>query len=375
MSWLSQFIHNPGQFITHEPLKALGLLAAPLGLAAAPFLAPELAAGAGLFGAAEGAAGAGAGALGFAGAEAGAGALGLEGLAGAEAGGSSLAELLEGSGGPFAGLGGGEGFGGGAMGFAEAAPGTNSAYVADAFSALGGATPGEGLPGGPGFGGEAAPFGGASPADAAAAGSTGPGVTAGGADPAAAGEQGFWDKLVGKSQESFWKNPLGVGAAGLGLGYNMLQGSKMSPEMKAMEGQAAQLNQQQAQLMSYLQKGTLPPGLQQAVQNASAAAKANAISNAAKNGQSTDPTQNTALAGALAGVDRNMIALIAQQGVALMNSGLQAAGISSQLYAMLEKINQQHAQSTGQAIANFAVALSGGPKINVIGGSGMGMAA
>lgn len=156
---------------------------------------------------------------------------------------------------------------------------------------------------------------------------------------------------------------------------NILRGSQQSPEMKALGGQAAQLNAQQVKLMSYLEKGTLPPGLQQAVQSATSAAKANAISNAARNGQSTDPTQNTPLAAQLASIDKQMIALIAQQGVALMNSGLVAAQISSSLYGMLEKLNQQHAQSTGQAIANFAAALSGGPKINVIGGGGMGMAA
>jgi hypothetical protein len=364
MSWLSSFLHNPIDYVSQNPLKALGLLAAPVAAVAAPFLAPEIAAGAGLFGGAE-AAGAGAagaeGALGLAGAETG-------GLAGAElgaGGGTSLAALTE-TGGPFAGIDGGTGFASAGQGALGYAPNFDATF--------GAVTPSDGLYGSPGFGGEAAPLGAASPADAAAAGSASgvsslPDVAgAGGAQPS------FWDKLVGGAESSLMKNPLGIGLAGAGLGYNILRGSQTSPEMKALAGQAGQLNAQQAQLMSYLQKGTLPPGLQQGVQNATAAMKANLIRNAAHNGQSTDPTQNTALAQDLANVDRQAIELIAKEGVALMNSGLQAAQISSNLFAMLEKIHQEQSASTGRAIANFAAALSGGPKINVIGNSGLGFA-
>lgn len=361
MSWLSSFLHNPIDYISENPLKALGLLAAPLGLAAAPFLAPEI-----------GAIGGGIGeALGFGGAAEGT-ALGLA----PEVGGNSLQGLLEGAGGPF------ESFASGAPGGGapstlsslvqapELVPGS-SAHFTDTFSQLNSGAFSEGLPGGSGFGGEAAPIGGTTPMQAAAEGATGPGINAGGAEAGGS----FWDKIVGGAKDSIMKNPIGVGLAGAGLGYNMLTGSRQSPEMKALSGQAGQLNQQQAQLMSYLQKGTLPPGLQQGVQNATAAMKATIISNHARNGMNTDPSQNSALAQELGNVDRYAIELIAKEGVALMNSGLQAAGISSNLYAMLEKIHMQQAQSTGQAIANFAAALSGGPKINVIGNSGMGFAA
>ena len=383
MSWLSQFINDPGQFITESPLKALGLLAAPLGAIAAPFLAPEIGAATGLFGAGEAAAGAGA-----AGAEAaGAGALGFGEAAagaGAEAGGTSLEALLGGTGGPFEGIAGGGGLStaGGPGGALAYAPDFNASF--DAFGGAAGGAPSPGLPGGAGFGGEAAPFGGVSPADAAAEGSTGAGINAGGgADLTGGGGQSFWDKIVGGAQKSFANNPLGIGLAGAGLGYNMLTGNRTSPEVKAMQGQAAQLNQQQAELMGYLQKGTLPPGLQSAVSSATSAMKARIISNHARNGMSTDPSQNSALAQELNNVDLQAVQLIAQQGVALMNSGLQAAGISSQLYGMLEKINQQQAQSTGIAIANFAAAASGyrpqgtGYNTQVPGGynSGMGFAA
>lgn len=422
MSWLSEFLHSPIDYISENPLKALSLLAAPAAAIAAPFAFPALggalgigagagagaaagsgAVGAGLLGAeapfllgggaglgAEGAAAGGLGGLGLfggGGAEGGSFLGGLEGLfggGGAEGGfGSALGFAPEGATGGFGS--GVEGLGA-LKGGADATAGAFSAGVPDWANSVMMDTdwiarmfPGE-------FGPSSATFGDVMSA-APTAGDVGGGVggglggivtdpgmagapLAGTADavatgtsgPLTAAQPGFMDNLVTGATNSLTKNPLGIGLAGLGLGYNILQGQQTSPEMKALGANAAALNAQGQQLMSYLQNGTLPPGLQTAVDNATHAMKARIIANHAKNGQSTNPAQNSALAQELNQVDLNAVALIAQQGQQLLTTGMNATNMSTQLYGMLENLNRQSSQRTGQAIANFAAALSGGPR-------------
>ena len=308
---------------------------------AAPFFAPFAigAAGAGF-----GAAGAaeGAGALGF-GAEAGAGEAGL---------GSWFSGLGEG------GLvGGGEAAGGGSDLLALTAPETSSAW------------PGLGLEGA--AGGEAAPIGLAGDYSGAIGGAEGSAILGGGETASA---PGFWDKLVSGATSSLTKNPLGIASAAFGLGKNILGGSKGSPELDALRnqagalgGQAGQLNAQGQQLASYLQSGTLPPGLQTSVDQAAKAYKARIIQNHAKNGMSTDPRQNSALSAELAQADINAVMMTAKigqdllaSGTQFLNMGMQAQGLSSKIYEGLIRLDREQSKATGVAIANFASALSGG---------------
>ena len=362
MSWFSEFIDDPIEFISDEPLKALGLLAAPIGAIAAPFLLPEMAAGAGLFGAGEAAAG-GLGAAGLGeGALAGAS---LEGLAGGAAGGTAASEGL------FGGLGlsgfGGEagGLGSTALGFGSEAPGAASAWSSLGLPELGGealsamaydAPEGAGdmfaggLPGEAGFGGEAAPSGGmpgfpdASYAPTGSTSSQSPGFFS-----------NMWDKMAADPLKS-----AGIGLSGAGLAYNLAGGMGKSPNVAAMQAGAGAQSAQAKQLMSYLQKGQLPPGLEGVAKTMKQSMDAQAIANAAKSGMSTDPTQNTSLMNQLSANNDRVFGWIAQQGVQLLNSGIQLSGLSNNLYAQLEALDRQQSQQTGQAIANFASALNGG---------------
>lgn len=339
MSWLSQFAHNPGQFITHEPLKALALLAAPAAAIAAPFAIPALGSALGI-GAGAGAAGAGVGLA------EGAGLLGAEagGLLGAEAGLGGALTATGAAGGGAESILSSLGIDGGAFG-SDAL----GAFAADTSGGLGADT------------GIASLAGGTPATDAIAAQGFAP--LAG--PEAAAAQPGFFDNLVTGATNSITRNPIGVGLGVGGLAYNIAAGQKVSPEMKAMSENAKALNAQGQQLMSYLQSGTLPPGLQTAIDNAKAASRARIIANHARNGQATDPSMNSALAQELNQLDLNATALIAQKGQELLTTGMNATNMSTQLYSMLEGMNRQQSQQMGQAIANFAAALSGPRPIQI----------
>jgi hypothetical protein len=177
----------------------------------------------------------------------------------------------------------------------------------------------------------------------------------------------FIDKLMsgvknapGSAVDQLAKNPLGIAAAGVGLGYNMLSGQKQLPEQKALTGQAQTLSTQGQQFMNYLQTGTLPAGLQAAVNQAQAAAKARIIANHAANGENTDPTHNSMLAQELAQADQNALIAVAQEGEKLFTAGANEVGLSSQIYERLMQIDQQQTQNMGRAIASFASALGSG---------------
>lgn len=299
--------------------------------------------------------------------------LGLFGAGAAEAGGAALlggeAALGAGEAGLFgAGLGevAGAGLGGAEAGLFGAEAG------ADLFGfggSLGGAAEGGGdlaaLASGGGGGG--ASSGAATSFElggAASEASTGLGelskTAAGEVGQVAGGSTSVFDKLM----SGISNNPLqaaGVGIAGAGLGYNMLQGSKDSAERKALGGNAQALGAQGQQLMSYLQEGKLPPGLQAQVEKDSAAARARIIQNHAQNGMPTDPSQNSALAQELNNVDQQAMIKTAQIGERLLASGITEIGMSNDLYAKLIGLDRQQSQSTGLAISNFAAALGGRP--------------
>ena len=180
---------------------------------------------------------------------------------------------------------------------------------------------------------------------------------AGGAAPAAPAAGGSGDKSILDSLGI--KNPLGAAIGAGGLAYSVLQGQqqqKYSPEMLA---QAQSLNAQGQQLLSYLQSGTLPAGLQASLTQATSAAKAKVISNFAAQGQNTDPTQNTALAQTLLQIDQQALISTAQIGQQLMTSGIQETGLSSDLYKTLANIDQTQTANIGKAIAGFASSISG----------------
>ena len=203
------------------------------------------------------------------------------------------------------------------------------------------------------------------------------GATSGGTNAAASGGS-FFDKLVSGASTSLTKNPLGIAVAGGALGYDVLKGNpnsaaenQLNADAQGLQAQGAGLTANGQQLQTYLTNGTLPPGQQAAVTHAVQAAKAKIIANAAANGQNTNPTQNSALAQDLAAADMQGLSMagtletqLAQTGTSLINSGLHATGLSSEIYQALVKIDQTNNSQLMTAIASMAAALGGGTKIS-----------
>lgn len=187
------------------------------------------------------------------------------------------------------------------------------------------------------------------------------------AAPTAASSGGGFslENLVNGIGKSVTNNPLSF-LGGLGSLYNAYQQHQamkgipsLSDVAPQLAQQASQLNEQGQALASYLTNGNLPPGLQSSLEQATKAAKAKVISNYAAQGMSTDPTQNTALAQTLAAIDQQAIISTAQIGQQLMQSGLNASQLSSNLYKTLAQIDQTQTEQIGKSIANFASAISG----------------
>ena len=289
-----------------------------------------------------------------------------------------LPEMLGGAGFGAGGLFGGAGGLGGLFGGGAAAADAGAGLAGAAGDVAGGATAADTAIGGGALGLTGADSFASAPGiqaiDAsmvtpgAPAGNVGAGLTgdasgivggAGGTSPGAGGG-GFLDKLISGATSSLTKNPLGIAAAGAGLGLSALRGSQDSANMNALKEQASQLGAQGQQLMSYLSGGTLPPALQAQLNQATQAAKARIISNHAANGMSTDPSQNSALAQELNAVDTNAVAAMATTQIQMMQTGLSETGLSTQLYSLLTQMDRADNTALMNSIASFAGALGGG---------------
>lgn len=219
-------------------------------------------------------------------------------------------------------------------------------------------------------GGIASAIGGGGSEGGAVAGTVG--AAEGGFSPAAA-ESSLWSKGID------WVTGHPLQAAGLGIsgalvGANLLGGQRNPPGVGALQGQAAQqaaqgqaLFQEGQQLISYLQNGTLPPNVQAQVTAQVRAAKAKIVQGYASRGQSANPTQNTALLQELNNVDNQALELagkleqqLAQQGLALLQTGVTTTGMSSQLYRWLANYDRQQQKDLMDSISNFAASLGGG---------------
>lgn len=179
----------------------------------------------------------------------------------------------------------------------------------------------------------------------------------------------FLDKIVdGATKNAI---PGAIGAAG--LGYSLLKGNQppagtnnlnaIAPGALAAGANAVNSGQQ---LTNYLPTGTLPPDQQSALDNATNSAKKTILSNYAQKGLPTDPSKNSSLATELAQVDRQALTTKAQiegqlssSGSQLINTGLSATGLSSNIYNQLVGIDQTQQKQISDAIASFAKALGG----------------
>jgi len=188
---------------------------------------------------------------------------------------------------------------------------------------------------------------------------TGTGVAAPASGSSSGSGGGFWNQLLTGATKSVTNNPLGIAAAGAGLGLDLIKGNQPLQGQAQLEQQAQQLSAQGTQLEQYLQSGTLPPALQAALGQATAAAKARIMSKYAANGQSTDPAANSALAQELNQVDIQAVSSMGQIEQQLLQTGINETGLSSQLYQALVGIDQTNNNALMQAIASFAGALGG----------------
>lgn len=212
---------------------------------------------------------------------------------------------------------------------------------------------------------------------AGGAGTTGTGLTptsgAGGAAAPASGGFNYGDSTAGKIMTSLGipengatdfvaKNPAAiVGAAG--LGYNLLQNQNPA-QLGTLTSQANQLSAQGKQLGSYLQNGTLPPGAQAAINQATAAAKATMRSQFAAQGLAGSQQEQQALAQIDLQAQTQSFSIADK----LLQQGIDETQLSSGIYDNLLKINQQQTKDTGSAIANFASSISGFGTPKVAGG-------
>ena len=197
-------------------------------------------------------------------------------------------------------------------------------------------------------------------------------LTAGAASQPGSTSGNFFSNLLGKAGNQITNNPLSLVGPAAGIGgliYNTTQANKQLPEQTALTNAATTATNNGNQLSSYLLNGTLPAGLQTAVSKATADAKTAAISNAARNGQSTDPSQNTALAGELASIDQQAAITTANVGQQLLTSGLSETQLASQDYTTLLSADQTEQNLISQSIASFAKSLgslgTSGLKLNI----------
>jgi hypothetical protein len=186
-------------------------------------------------------------------------------------------------------------------------------------------------------------------------------------NPAAAAKPGFFDSPSG------WIQTAALGAAGAGLGLNLLKAGTPPPgtgPLTNVAGAGAQTFQQQAatgsQLQTYLANGTLPAPQQAQIDQMVQAQKAKIISTYAARGQSTQPGSNSALDQDLAAIDQqglvmaaNMETQLFQAGQSALQTGLNGLGISQQAYTTLANMSQAQNTQLNTAIGNFAGAAAG----------------
>ena len=163
------------------------------------------------------------------------------------------------------------------------------------------------------------------------------------------------DGLLG-GVKSFMKDYGSLALGGAGLAYNMLKGNEPVPYSAQLESQAAQLQAQGAQLQGYLTSGTLPPGMDAALQsahNAAAAAIRSRYANMGMSGSSAEMNDLSNLAYTTVSQGANIASQLMQTGV---NEQQFASGLYQNL--MAQSVAQDTAMSN--AMAGFTNAMAGG---------------
>lgn len=150
------------------------------------------------------------------------------------------------------------------------------------------------------------------------------------------------------------KNPGALLSGGL-LGLQMLKGNEQYPAEKSIQQQAGEAGTTGRALSGYIFSGTLPPGAQTAVDQATNAAKATIRSRYAQMGLGG----STPEAEALQSVDRNAASQTFQMADQLLQQGADYTKLSGSLYSELLKAQAGTDQELMQSLAVFAGGLGG----------------
>ncbi len=162
---------------------------------------------------------------------------------------------------------------------------------------------------------------------------------------------GMLDNLTGAVKA----NPISATLAGGGLLFSLMNPSASGKDISSLRGTSDQLSAQGRQLSSFLQSGTLPPGVQQSIDGATQAAKAAVRQSFAQRGLAGSTMEQQALQQ----VDMNAVNQTAQIGQQLLTTGINEQNIAAGLLQGVLTANTQQSQQTGNSIASLAAALSG----------------
>ncbi len=158
------------------------------------------------------------------------------------------------------------------------------------------------------------------------------------------------DTFSGFTKANSWAGPA------IGLGINTAMGQKPLPGQKQIEQTAGTLSEQGKKLQGYLDSGTLPPGAQQGLHQASEAAKATIKSQYASRGMSG----SSAEAQDLAAVDQRVQAQGFDMALSLLKTGVDESNIASALYQNILTTQLEQDKELSEAFTNFGSALGGG---------------
>jgi hypothetical protein len=186
-----------------------------------------------------------------------------------------------------------------------------------------------------------------------------PAAAAGGTASAAAtpstGSEFLSHPGMGTFKDMLMANPGAAISAG-GLGLAAIRGNQPVKGEKQLQEEAAQMGAQGQQLQSYLQNGTLPPGVEQSINQAAEARKAAIRSQYANSGSSGSSAEQQDLAA----VDAWSQGQGASTAIQLLQQGIGESGMAARLYQSIANNALQQDQQLSQAVGNFASTLAGG---------------
>lgn len=146
-------------------------------------------------------------------------------------------------------------------------------------------------------------------------------------------------------------------------GLDVVRGNQAPAGLNQIKAEAGQLGAQGQQLQSYLTSGTLPPGVQTQINQATAAAQAAIRSQYAVRGMQG----SSAEAQSLANVQQIAVAQGAQIATNLLQTGVNEANISAQLYGQIMQQSIASDASLGQALAALAGSVARPTNITISG--------